>query len=487
VRFGRASLLILCAAACACGELFGIDDLTNVACVDGTDCGVSTPDAGGVDADATVIANEAGATRDADASVPVEATADGPNAFDAADAADAAPPPPNAILALAAGLDMTCALRGDRSVTCWGHDDWGQLGFATADAGTTVFPPTDVLIDGGLLTGVAQIAARGRSVCARTLAGSVICWGQTDQCQTATAGCGATGIAAPATVEGGLSQVASIAMGGGHTCAVIDGGTVECWGENFFGEITPQLPSGNNSSVPFLTPVPAGTVDLALGQYFSCARTAGGAVACWGDDGVGQSGAPPPDGGCPYVDPSDDPHCVYPAVTVPGVDSGATAITAGDHHACALIDHRVHCWGSNTCDQLGRDRDASDPAPDCVHAAGPFDFHAAVTTVLPDVDFASVAAGGSETCAVQADGGLVDCFGVDSVNISPGSVYHVAHVGNGQPLDRIEQVVVGDNLYACGRQGTEHVFCWGYNLAFDPFEPTTETPGAFEIPLDRDR
>ena len=38
---------------------------------------------------------------------------------------------------------------------------------------------------------------------------------------------------------------------------------------------------------------------------------------------------------------------------VVGLTSGATAIASGSLHACALVNGKVSCWGSNSNGELG--------------------------------------------------------------------------------------------------------------------------------------
>ena len=66
----------------------------------------------------------------------------------------------------------------------------------------------------------------------------------------------------------------------------------------------------------------SGFVAAAVGYEFSCGLRAGGTVACWGDNSLGQ-------------------------IDVPGEEF--VEVSAGEDHACGVrSDGTVSCWGSNT-------------------------------------------------------------------------------------------------------------------------------------------
>src|SRR5205807_9107416 len=71
-----------------------------------------------------------------------------------------------------------------------------------------------------------------------------------------------------------------LAAGQQHTCAVLDDGTVQCWGRNNYGQL------GDGTLITRLTPVPVsnlGTaISIAAGAFHTCALLSSGTVRCWG-------------------------------------------------------------------------------------------------------------------------------------------------------------------------------------------------------------
>ena len=89
---------------------------------------------------------------------------------------------------------------------------------------------------------------------------------------------------------------------------------------------------------------------IASGERHTCAILATGPVRCWGNNNSGELGyghdnwigdnEPAGDGG-----PVDF-----------GIGRSATALAAGPHHTCALIDDgKVKCWGYAYYGQLGQE------------------------------------------------------------------------------------------------------------------------------------
>jgi alpha-tubulin suppressor-like RCC1 family protein len=273
------------------------------------------------------------------------------------------------VQAIGAGYSHTCALVNG-GVQCWGNGTSGQLG---NNLGTNSLVPVQVQTLGA---GVQAIAVGGNHACA-IVNGGAWCWGWNVYGQVGN-NSATMNIKIPVQVAGLAGNVLAIAAGGGHSCALVAGGTFQCWGQNTSG----QLGNGSvtSSKVPVAVSVLAsGGQAIVAGDAHTCAIVDGGAQ-CWGKNLKGQVGN------------NSTANQVVPT-TVIGLTTGVQAIGAGGSHTCALVNGMVQCWGFNAVGQLGVNTTTDSLLP--------------VPTLLPSAQ--AIALGTNHTCALVAGG--VQCWG----------------------------------------------------------------------------
>jgi hypothetical protein len=141
-------------------------------------------------------------------------------------------------------------------VKCWGANDRGQVG-----DGSGLDRHTPALVSG--LSGVASIGIGGQHSCARLSGATLRCWGDNSGGQL---GDGTLTTRYSPVAVTGLSEVSAVDASG-DTCALLADATAKCWGINLFGEL------GDGTVVPRLHPVSvAGIGALHGGPHTVCVR-----------------------------------------------------------------------------------------------------------------------------------------------------------------------------------------------------------------------
>lgn len=300
---------------------------------------------------------------------------------------------------VAVGKEHICARLSDSSVTCWGHGPHGQLGRGRASGllGSQSDDMGDnlVAVDLGTLAAL-EVVAGGMQSCARLVDGSLRCWGKglvggkVEQ--------GEEGLAMESVAVDLGGRVLQVAAGTSHTCALLEGGAVKCWGADFqLGRRSAQ------AELPALDLGGAEAQEVAAGRGFACARL-GKSVKCWGSGSDGRLGSGSTD------NIGDDAQDADKVRALPALDLGsgrwAQALAAGEDHACALLDdNSVKCWGKNDFGQLGQG-----------HTRSIGDEPGEMGENLQPVDLGSnrhalaVAAGALHSCAILDDYS-VKCWG----------------------------------------------------------------------------
>jgi len=378
---------------------------------------------------------------------------------------------------------------------CWGLNDRGQLGNGAIGNSTTGKNYYDAAIAAkGGTTANTAIAVGLAHTCAITKETKVKCWGDNTKGQL---GNGATSsspqldpvyVHTDSTTE--LSEVKYIAAGGYHTCAILTGNTVKCWGYNNKGQLgttstnssfyaaTVQKISGS-TTVDF-----TGASSLALGYDFSCAIATvddyTNAVLCWGDNtygelGNGISGSPNKSLAANYVcngTSSTDSCSTAPLINTQEITAHGGSTEESPGHACAVItNNTAKCWGDNTYGELGNGTTSSLPVvkPNSVCSPSP----SGCTNILGTITH--IATGALHTCATLSGGGVM-CWGSNLYGML-GNASGAGTSVNTYPLPAAVTTLSGStsskitagNYHSCvitnADTVTNAVKCWGYDVS----------------------
>ena len=246
------------------------------------------------------------------------------------------------VVAIAAGIFHSLALKNDGSVWAWGDNAAGQLGDGTNSA---QFEPVKLFIPD--ITGAVAIAAGyHHSLLLTTNDGSVWAWGRNKWGQLGDAT--TTDRNTPAPVNE-LRNVAAIAAGARHSLALLAGEAL-AWGDNANGQLGDGtlLPRSTPGTVHFSsTTLPV--VAIAAGGFHSLAVSKAGGINAyaWGANAYGQLGA---------YDYDDHwlPGGVGGLIQSHVLGLEVIALAGGLDHSLALMDNgSVWAWGRNSSGELG--------------------------------------------------------------------------------------------------------------------------------------
>jgi alpha-tubulin suppressor-like RCC1 family protein len=394
--------------------------------------------------------------------------ADGPARGDIGEAAVPAVADKQRLLAV--GTHHSCAIIDDGRVECWGNNSMGQLGDGTLETSTTPRPVVG-------LTGVRQVSAGAHHTCALLQNGSVTCWGLGGSGQLGNNGTADSSTPVPVA---GISGATSLAVGGFHGCAVMGDESVRCWGQDGLGELGDGDGGGVHASPVTVTGL-ADVQAIAAGEFHSCAVVAGGTVECWGGNAFGQLG----DGTTTGHDTATPVAGLPDPATRPAV-----AVSAGNGHTCVVVDNPANawCWGLNADGQLGHKTPVVDTImqPSTVPLVVQFDANASPLVEDPQTlpGTASVSTGEFHTCAKV--GATAWCWGRNDmgqlgVDPKPGSGDDPAYEPYENstfalPSNAVTAVVAG-GYHTCAVVGAG-VRCWGFNFhgQLGGYAPESATP-----------
>ena len=286
---------------------------------------------------------------------------------------------------------------------------------------------------------LASIAVGGAHSCGLTAVGEPYCWGRNNFGQL---GDGTQLDRGEPTRVGGASgpTFVAIAAGYAHSCGITGAGEMYCWGRNGSGQLGDStfISRSEPTRVPNLV-----ATGMTLGDAHTCAWSAAqgasvGAVSCWGDNSFGQLG----DG--------TESLRVVPTALVAGTPD-ARIVSAGGAHTCAFLgadaaSTSLRCWGSNDFRQIDGTRTWYRTQP---------------TALDPVPDVVSVTTGSWHSCGLNATG-VATCWGYNTggqLGFASGAASGPGTVGGGHVFASLD---AGDRA-TCGRTADGETWCWGAN------------------------
>ncbi len=285
----------------------------------------------------------------------------------------------------------------------------------TPSDGTDTGPSdTDVATITGPVRGVV-LASGGGSTCAVLQGGDVLCWGanasgQLGRGDTAVLGDDPGELASAAAVALGSGRTAvGVAVGAAHACALLDDGSVKCWGASPQGQLglgdMRTRGDGPNEMGGALQAVELGgsfdVVQLVAGARHTCARSRDGGLKCWGANDSGQLGQGDT---APRGDGTGEMGAALGLVDL-GTGMRAVDVALLDGATCALLhDGTVKCWGDATSGRLGLG-DLEDRGDEVGEMGDDLPVVALASTSVADLT-----AGLEHVCARYGDG-RVQCWG----------------------------------------------------------------------------
>lgn len=337
---------------------------------------------------------------------------------------------------LALGTAFTCALLDGGDVRCWGDGAEGRLGQGnTDDVGDDESPADVPPID---LGGPAlHIAAGDDHACAVLQSGELRCWGRNEQGQLGLPGAGDVG---DDEVPGSLPPVnlgdgvvaEQVAAGADHTCVLVGGGEVLCFGRDDAGQLgTPEsnavIGDDEEPATAERVLLPEFAVMVAARYNHTCVAYDTGELQCWGDGGAGRLGY----GNTDNVGDDEDVSLLTPLDLLDAVGSDPTSFGMGVAHTCVRLGTtHIFCWGEGDNGRLGygNTMDLFAPLMDQVNLALP---------LAPRM----VTAGREFSCATT-EGSQVKCWGRNNRGqLGYGAAWNTDLADN-EPIDSVGPVMI---------------------------------------------
>lgn len=342
------------------------------------------------------------------------------------------------------GYEHICAVKTDSTLHCWGENDKGQLGLDSTD-----FQDSPQQVTGNW----KKVSTGYYHTCGIKTDDTLWCWGKNSGGE----------IGDNSTIQkNGPIQVESntwsnVSAGREFTCGIKSDETLWCWGDNSDyklgnGTTNDELLPFNTSSQSFK--------DVVAGIYHVCAIKTDGTLWCWGANNEGEVGN------------NDSGNAVETPLQI-GTATNWIALAAEEYHTCAVAENGDgYCWGYNDDGRLG---------------TGGF-VTSLVPTKINGSNWSQFAAGNQHSCGLKEDGSLF-CWG----NNRNGQTGNGEAVFETTPVQETTEStdwmsVTASSKHTCAKKLDGSIWCWGngqhgqlgvgYLPGYESLDPTEITAPA---------
>ncbi|MBT5184526.1 MAG: hypothetical protein HOM47_05080, partial [Euryarchaeota archaeon] len=385
---------------------------------------------------------------------------------------------PDDIVDLQMGEKHACALSRQGFVKCWGDNSNGQLGYGTSSSTTSIFPgggrmghgENHPLVYFGQNRTVTQIEVGYSNSCALLDTGSISCWGKYDKWAFTTEYGLAGTKSAPVILTAYGTDNVKVALGGlSSVCVLKESGKVACTGNarplgrDLYNSMYP-----NPVDIIAAHPSEGKVVDLIGMKEYShdsgfCAIFESGATKCWGYNTNFFE-----------VRTNSDPFDFYDMHGILTED-----MEIGDNYGCMVVSAttelndavqltpeagEIVCWGQGYNGRTGLGTSGDYQLDSTTNTMAPLNFNG---VSMIDVEIGPGTGFSGHTCSISDDRQLY-CWGYNlKGQLGQGNSNTIGdNPGEMSALNPID-ILGKSKIVALGGQSTctvttnNHVYCWG--------------------------
>ncbi|WP_415064362.1 Ig-like domain-containing protein [Bdellovibrio sp.] len=389
---------------------------------------------------------------------------------------------------IVAGGRRFCFIQINGQLKCWGDNTIGELGLGDTNNRGDAAGEMDALPDINLGTGrsVKKVALHASATCAILDNDELKCWGMRSL---------GIGVASNVVIGDALSEMGNalpaVNLGVGRkpiqlvmgysACALLDDGSVKCWGDNSKG----QLGIGSTSYQAEPQPHLGFGSDFIVRKMVSsdspatvCALSTSGTVKCWGEGTYGALGS----GNTTSLGTSSAQMGTNLPYLQFGTSRTVKDLFASDGSFCAVLNNdTLKCWGRNNGGVLGVG-DTSDRGDNANEMGDNLQPALLGTGAIPYISIPNSTA--QTNCVMMADG-KAKCFGFMGTNLGYGNNtqrYLTANLGDNLPFldfgsSRKAVDLVGVGTATCATLEDKTYICWGASLKGQLGQGNTATIG----------